>query len=722
MPLVDNRTLTLRTRCMERKTLIGVWDSDPRLVARSLRSTAEVTPWATRRGMLTRDLLSWTTFALDDLELLVGRLAPDQPEWVEERAAARLYLQEHAPNVFTPGQSGHCQLDLSRLLMLGIDGLHAELSQAMEDSGPQQHIVLHSFLLALEGLQEMVKNAARTADQASAYANESRRDELAEMAAGPQGSRRDELAEIAAACWNIAHHPPATFLEALQLSYLAILGCQVADRAGLVSPGHLDRFLWPYYQADLAAGRITPQQGLLLVEALYLLLNENIPDGLAIAIMVGGKDASGNDLTNPLSYLCLEALRRTRLVYPTVGICWHPGTPEELSALAIDLIAQGCPNPAFFGDETIQRGLRMYGVPPEESWDYVNSTCVEITPVGASNVWVASPYFSTCGILLDEITAQVDSGQPAGTYEAFLDGYRARLAQEIAAAVAAENESRRARQQYGGKPLQSLFTRDCVARGLDIDSGGARYNWVECSFVGLANLADSLHVLREEVFHLKRMSLDQLHRVLQADFSGYERERQRFLNGHPKYGNGCAEVDGLVGEIVTFARAECARHQMEPDGSPFIPGAFCWVMHERLGRQCGATPDGRRAGFPFADGCGPAQGRDQSGPTTAVRSVTTWDAAPLIGGAAFNMKFSTSLFSTPETLQRLRDLVVTFLQRGGFETQVNVVDARTLRAAQENPEAYRDLVVRIGGYTDYFTRLTPEMQSEVIMRTEYAGV
>lgn len=707
MPTSTDRTLTLRERCLERKTCIGIWDSDPRLVMRSLQNVPASLSWTLQRGWLTRDLLAWTSFALDDLELLVGRLAPDQPGWAEERESARAWLSQYAPTVYTPGQSGHCQLDLSRLLGLGIDGLHEEIDSRLASSDTQKREVYQSFRLALEGLQTMVLHAAETAEQARE---------------GAGSTRVAELEEMAAACLRVAHHPPATFREALQLTYLAILGCQVADRAWLVSPGHLDRVLGAYYQADLDAGRTTPEAALELVEALYLLLNENIPDGLAVSVMVGGQDEQGRDQTNSLSYLCLEALRRTRLIYPTVGICWHPITPADLTALAIDLVARGCPNPAFFGDETIQRGLQMYGVPPEESWEYVNSTCVEITPVGSSNVWVASPYFSTCGILVDEIAGQSQTGQVAQTYEAFMERYRARLAGQIAEAVARENESRRARKAYGGKPLQSLFTRDCLERGIDIDSGGARYNWVECSFVGLANLADSLHVLREEVFERKNLTLTQMYEVLQANFVGYERERQRFLNAYPKYGNGCAGVDTLVGEVVNFARSECALYRMEPDGSPFIPGAFCWVMHERLGRECGATPDGRRAGFPFADGCGPAQGRDQAGPTTAVRSVTSWDAAPLIGGAAFNMKFSASLFSTPETLQRLEELVTIFLRRGGFETQINVVDAAVLRAAQADPESYRDLVVRIGGYTDYFTRLTPEMQAEVLMRTEYEGV
>lgn len=703
---LDPRTPALRLRCIERKTSHVPMDGDPRSMARSLAATRGLASWTLRRGLLSRDLLRELPLEIDDLEPLAGRLAQDRPEWRAEREQALAALRVDEPRLFTPGQTGHCQLDLSRLFALGIDGLKDDLLDRKARASGKTAETYQSFWDALDGLSALVENAGRVAEAASV---------------GASTGRVIELDALAAACRNVAHRPPETFHEAIQLLWLAILGTTYADRAWLISPGRLDRVLGPYYQADIAAGRLTPERALLLIEALYLLLNENIPDGLAIAVMVGGRDPLGADVTNPLSYLCLEALRRTRLVYPTVGVCWHAGTPGDLSELAVDLIARGCPNPAFFGDETIQRGLRGYGVPPEEACEYINSTCVEITPCGSSNVWVASPYFSTPQFLLDEVAAHAQAGTQPDTFESFLAGYQARLAGEIDAAAAAENQRRLERQAHGGKPLQSVFTRDCIARGRDIDDGGARYNWVECSFVGLANLADSLHVLREEVFETRRLSLAEMDALLRTNFEGRERERQRFLNGHPKYGNACAEVDGLVGRVVDFARAECARQRMEPDGSPFVPGAFCWIMHEALGRACGATPDGRRAGFPFADGCGPAQGRERGGPTQAVLSVTSWDAAPLIGGAAFNLKFGASLFQRPGPAGRLRDLITTFLRLGGFETQVNVVDAGVLKEAQANPEAYRDLVVRIGGYTDYFARLSPQMQSEIIARTEFAG-
>ena len=711
MMTIENRISILRSRCLDRKPFNPPWDGDPDVVARSLQASEGESSWVIRRGMLTHDLLAAVEFAVDDLELLIGRLAPDQPERKARRQQALSWIKAQYPRVFTPGQSGHCQLEFARLFALGLDSLAADLERRRAGASAAQAEIYQSFSLAVAGLTQMIEHAAGALAAAASAARLAGAD-----------VRADELDAMTAACLHVAHQPPATFHQAIQLIWLVILGVQSGDRAYLVSPGHLDRLLWPFYQTDLAAGRISAEMARQYLECVYVLINEYVPDGLAVAVMVGGRDAAGNDLTNPLSYLCLQALERTHLVYPTVGVCWHPGTPEDLTGLAVNLMASGYANPAFFGDGTIQTGLQQYGVPAAESWNYVNSTCVEITPVGSSNVWVASPYYSLPQILLDEIAAQAVSPAPVESLGSFLEGFRSRLGEKVRAGVEEQNQARAVRQEWGGKPLQSVFTNDCVERGLDIDNGGARYNWAECSFVGLANLADSLYVLQEEVFRQRNLTFTDLQQLLESDFAGNERLRQRFLNGYPKYGNGVEAVDRLVEEVVSMARGACALHHLAPDGSPYVPGAFCWIMHEQLGRQCGATPDGRRAGFPFADGCGAAQGREKAGPTAAIRSVTAWDATPLVGGAAFNMKFSASLFQTPGAHQRLRDLIVTFLQMGGFETQVNVVDGRILREAQAHPELHRDLVVRIGGYTDYFTRLTPEMQAEVLLRTEYSAI
>ncbi|MHC4253382.1 MAG: pyruvate formate lyase family protein, partial [Planctomycetota bacterium] len=499
----STRISTLRRRCIDRKG--AAWRNVSVVTARSLRASESVGSWQVRKGLCTRDRLRAVRFALDDLELLAGRPSPRPGDVTQaELDDAADYLKKYA---WPGGQSGHCQLDYSRVFARGLDGMRAELRERMKDAERAAGEVYQSMIHALDGLTDLAENAARIAEGAATDSPE---------------WRRLELSGMAESCRRTAHEPPATFRDGLQLVWFMTFGVMHGDRASLVGPGRLDRRLARLYEADRAAGRLTRDEALLLIESLYLLINEYVPDGLAMPVMVGGRDADGRDVTNDLSYLCLEALRRTGLIYPTVGVCWHEGTPPDLVDLAIDLIAGGCSTPAFFGDETIRKGLEGLGLPGEQACDYINSTCVEITPCGASNVWVASPYFSTCGDLLEEIDDEVASGREAESFKQFRDRYHARLSRRIADAVRRLNELRRERRRHGGKPLQSAFTRDCIARGRDIDDGGAVYNWVECSFVGLANLADSLHVVREEVYRRGTLTLGDLKAVLDADFECYE--------------------------------------------------------------------------------------------------------------------------------------------------------------------------------------------------------
>lgn len=694
------RIAELRARNLARKQPWRFPDGNVAL-ARSLQSSEGEASWQLRRGLACRDCLAVQRFELDELELLVGRYAPHGDDEATREAAAN-YLKQLPP---APGQTGHCELDREQIFARGIDGMLADIRAISEPADADAREFRVSACLALNGLSLLIERAGDCVAEA--------------LAREQKAARRAELLDMLESCRRIAHEPPATFRDAIQLICLLDKAVEYADRVALVVPGRLDRTLWPYYERDVAAGILTADDALALIECLYILINDTRADGLAMSVMVAGRDETGQPVANALSYLCVEALRRTRLIYPTVGLCWHDDCPEALVALAVELTSRGIPNLGFFGDETICRGLRDLGVPASASTNYINSTCVEITPVAASNVWVASPYFNCCGVLLEEIAAQVAGATPAADFESFLSAYQQRLAARIEAAVAQQNDWREKRRRHGRKPLQSVFTRDCLARGRDIDDGGARYNWCECSFVGLANLADSLQVIRELLFSSRELDFPALHALLQSNFAGQEPLRQRCLS-LPKYGNAEEAPDALFADMVQFVRGECRKHRMLPDGSPFVPGAFCWIMHERLGRETAATPDGRLKGTPFADGCGPAQGREKYGPTAAILSTTSWDHSALIGGAAFNMKFPAALFTNAESRVKLRELIKSFLIRGGFETQINVVDAEMLKQAQSHPDAYRDLVVRIGGYTDYFTRLSSEMQDEVIRRTEYA--
>jgi formate C-acetyltransferase len=699
----SKRISILRERCLDRKaTGVSAPNWKAAIDAEVMRKSENLKSWQLRMGLRTKARLQNIRFETDELELLAGRVSSDGHNFSkEEISESEKYLSGYK---WPGGQTGHCAMDMSRIFKVGIKGILSELKRKLKSSSGEKKNTYQSFIYALEGLSDMIENAKLATVKAMKNAPE---------------WRKKELAEMAESCDRVKTEPPKTYRDAIHLIWFVDTGTFLADNAGLIVPGHLDRELISFYNNDIEKGILTKTKALNLIESLYLLINNYVPDGLAVSVMVGGRDEQGKDMTNELSYLSLEALRRTKLVYPTVGVCWHEGTPESLSLLAAELVSKGYSTPAFFGDETIQKGLKLYGLNRKQACNYINSTCVEITPVACSNVWVASPYFSLCKILLDEIEGQTTASNPTQKFESFLSSYYKRLGREIKSAVTVENKTREGRRQFGGKPLQSVFTKSCIDSGRDIDNGGADVNWIECSFVGIANLADSLEVIRNEIFQKKNMDVKTLKSILCSDFKGHENVRLRFLDCYEKYGNSCEEVDILVRKTADFIKKECSKHKVRPEKSHFIPGTFCWIMHERLGSQCGATPDGRKKGFPFADGGGPAQGREKNGPTSSILSATSWDHSFLIGGLAYNMKFSGELFNSPEAVKRLLDLIITFLKRGGFETQINVVSRKTLEAAKKNPEQYRDLVVRIGGYTDYFTRLSPEMREEVMLRTEY---
>ena len=298
-----------------------------------------------------------------------------------------------------------------------------------------------------------------------------------------------------------------------------------------------------------------------------------------------------------------------------------------------------------------------------------------------------------------------------------MERYYQNLAAHIKKNFEYEEESRYLRKKTM-HPLLSCFVCSCLDRGLDIERGGAAYNWIMPSFVGVGNLTDSLYVIQKLIFEQKVLTFASLKELLENNFEGNERMRQRILNGVDKYGNDVADIDRYYKEVTQFIIAECKKHRSHLPNGNLIPSVFCWIMHEVFGRETGATPDGRLAGFPLGDGSGPCQGREHNGPTASILSSTSWEQHELIGGVAVNMKFAKKTF-TAESCQKAVSLIETFLQRGGFEFQVNIIDRETLLDAQKHPEQYADLVVRVGGYSDYYTRLSPQMQAEILLRTEH---
>ena len=726
------RVQCLRAAILAQSVMNG---GEPELLwARSWLSSARE-PWnVVRRGQATADVLRGLTPEIGADELLVGKF-PSRELTPDERAEID-HWRNDASRAASPveGQRAHMAIDYERLLRQGLGGLrrqieayrsHLDLARA-EDL--ERDAFYRACLLALEALRDLSRKYADHAER------------LAAAISNPL--RVAELQEIAAICRRVPEEPARTFREALQAIHFVTFCLCAGQQMLLFQLGRPDRYLWPYYQRDKAARLLTEPSAQELIDCLCLMLNAYTPRGLAVGFMVGGRDGTGADISNDLTRLLLESIAHTRLAYPGIGLCWSSDTPADITERACELLGEGLSHPALFNDAVITAGMLAAGLPPAEACLYQNSTCVEITPIASSNVYVASPYINLVQLLhdllgvpgIEEGTQGARQGLTGGgamptrgdsapgqhafaTFDDLLSAYEAHLAEVIRLAVIDENTCQATRYHHGGWPLLSCYDNDCLARGLDIDRGGARHNWIEPSFVGLANLVDALVAIRQVVYSERRLGLAELAGILRGDFCGHEDLRLQLLNQLPKYGNDQDTVDELAVRITTAIVRECGRYHTYLGGA-YHPGFFCWIMHERLGAVTAASADGRLAGKALGDGSGPAQGRERRGPTAAILSATKWDHTPMLGGIAVNLKF-TKAGRKPSFVAGLHALVEAFMRRGGFEVQVNVVDKATLLAAQAHPEQYRDLVVRIGGYSDYFVGLSPRMQEELIQRTEH---
>jgi pyruvate-formate lyase len=661
--------------------------------------------WLLWRARRTVGRLRAMHLELEPGETLVGKphfRPPSAEEQEKLKAAGQILASMPA---FPGGDPGHFHPDWEKILRLGIGGLRDEVAALAVRPGltDEQQNVYAACALVLEGLADFAVSIADTCEQMASN--------------DPADAVR--WRGLAAMNRRLAAHPPATFHEALQLMWLTTVALWFAEDHHLTTPGRMDQTLRGFYEADLSVGRTTRREAFELICCLFIHCNRILWPGSAISVMVGGRDASGRDVTNELTYLCLAARQATRLVYPTVGVVWYPGCPDELLDFSVRMLASGVGCPALFNGEVIAAGLRDHGVTEPDCANFMNSTCVEIKVCGASNMWVTQPYFNCPKALLDEMAGVARGESPAPeTFDELQARLRDRLATTIRDAAQRLDAIWRRREEVGGFPLASCVISDCLERGADYDRGGARYNWVENSFVGLANLVDSLTAVRHLVYDSGELTLPEFHAILQADWEGHEPLRQRVLNALPQYGNDDPAADSLAAEWAQFLIDSTKGNQVGPHR--YVPGFFCWVMHERMGSETGATPDGRLCGLPLADGAGGAQGREHRGPTAAALSSTSWSHRAVLGGLVHNAKFPASVLRTERDLRALRAVLETYLQRGGFEIQVNVVGTETLLDAQAHPEMHQDLLVRVAGYSDYFVHLNRKMQDEVIARTEHA--
>jgi len=612
------------------------------------------------------------------------------------------------------GMTGHMAIDNDRLLAEGVRGAIARIERKPADvdpADPDHDRKTEFYSCAQSVLDALVRFANRYADEAERLAT-----------AEPNPGRKGELIRIAQDCRRVPEHPAQSFRQALQSVYFLFVATNA--EAGLMSLGHADQYLLPYYEADVASGALTPDDARELLGCLLIKTNEWWQ--LPMSLIIGGQTRQGDDAVSELSYLFLDAREDVRMADPAMGAAFNEDTRDEFVLRCAELNAMGLTQPMMFNDRTIIPGLIRNGVRPEDARRYVPCTCTEITPEGCSGIWVVADYinFAKClELALNDGADPVDGrlkGEKTGALETFddlVEAVKRQLARALKDNAERQNAFARARKQGGRYPLLSCFVNDCIEKGLDLDEGGARYYYFYPQLVGLVTVVDSLAAMRELIYEKGEMTIAQLNEALAADFEGGDDLRLRMLHKFPKYGNNDPAADDLAVELTQFYMDEVEKYE-NPYGFSYHPGFLAWIMHGVLGKQTGATPDGRHAGTALSDSLGAAQGRAANGPTSVLATVEKLDLTRAVGAVVVNLTFSDQSLSRPKGPQVLASMIRSHFSRGGAEVQINCVSRETLLAAKADPASYRDLIVRVGGFSDYFTRLDPILQDEIIQRTE----
>jgi formate C-acetyltransferase len=573
--------------------------------------------------------------------------------------------------------------------------------------------------------------------------------EMATVAKTPE--RKAELEKMAEGLDWIAENPARTFWEALQQVMLYNVFLKVDNDPGVTSLGRFDQYTWPYLQKDLKEGRITMDEAQELVDAFFLKINTFYGGGFGKTTQTAGIGhlgqhttigglipETGEDATNPVSYMVLEAMARLDLHEPTVSLRVNRNTPKEIweCAMATSMRVGGLP--LLQNDEVIVPAIvKELGFTIEDARNFAFIGCQEIT--GSGNDYPA-PNGSAMGhsgiywaiALLMAINNGVNPMNGAAVPEKLRSGYLydMKSMEEVKAAfekiatwmltwsASLNNYTEHEYPRLFPFPNLSISTEGCMESGKDVSEGGAKYNSYGGTATGLATTADSLTAIKYMVFDKKLCTARELYDAVMADWEGYEPLRQRILTEVPHYGNGDPYADMEMKYLLDLYY-NISRNFSTHRCKVYKCGTFGASDHVVQGEITWATPDGRKSGTPIADACSPAQGRDVNGPTAVFASATTFDHSRFMDGMALNIKIHPTSLRGQDGVNKLIDMTKTYFDEGGMEVQYNVVDAETLKKAQEKPDDFQNLVVRIAGFSAYFVDMTPAMQADIISRAEH---
>lgn len=804
-----------------------------KLITESYQAT-EGKPMITRRAEAFAHILRHIPIIIRDEELIVGSstIAPrgcqtypefsyqwleDELDTVETRSADPFYIAEEtkqelrevhkywkgkttselatsymAPeaikaiehNIFTPGNYfyngvGHVTVKYEEVLAIGYEGIMAKAQAELDRCQVGDHDYarrsrfLNAVILSCQAVMEYAQRYAALAEKMAAECSDP--------------VRRNELEVIALNCSHVPARGAGSFYEACQSFWFVQQLLQLESSGHSISPGRFDQYMYPYYKRDLDNGNITREFAQELMDCIWVKLNDlNKCRDAASAegfagyslfqnLIAGGQNKDGEDVTNDLSIMCIQASMHVQLPQPSLSVRVWNGIPHEFLIKAAELTRTGIGLPAYYNDEVIIPALQNRGLSLEDAREYNIIGCVEPQKAGKTDGWHDAAFFNMCRPLELVFSNGMDKGELVGiptgdvtkmtTFEEFYDAYKKQMDYCISLLVNADNAIDVAHAERCPLPFLSSMVDDCIKRGLSVQEGGAVYNFTGPQGFGIANMADSLYAVRQLVYRDRKVSMEEYKEALvwnygkgidsqtAADMTASilkemehqgctidetavksvletvlamkpsEDQKARFeeihhmINEVPKFGNDIPEVDYFARDVAyTYTRP--LQNYKNPRGGQFQAGLYPVSANVPLGGQTGATPDGRYAHTPVADGVSPSAGKDVNGPTAAANSVARLDHFIVSNGTLFNQKFHPSALAGREGLEKFTALIRSYFDQKGMHMQFNVVDRDTLLDAQKNPEKYKHLVVRVAGYSALFTTLSRSLQDDIIRRTE----
>ena len=687
-------------------------------------------------------------------------------------------------NIFTPGNYfyngiGHLTVDYGKVLKIGYKGIIKEAEAAIA----KLNVTDGDYSKRFQFLQAVIISCNAVCDYAKRYAA------LAKKQADTcsDEKRKAELLQIASNCQRVPANGATSFYEACQSFWFVQMLLQTESSGHSISPGRFDQYMYPYYEADLEKGAITREFAQELIDCIWVKLNDlnKVRDAASAEgfagyslfqnLIVGGQDSNGQDATNDISYMCMNATMHVHLPQPSFSVRVWNGTPHEFMLRAAEVTRTGVGLPAYYNDEVIIPSLQSRGLTLEDARDYNIIGCVEPQKSAKTDGWHDAAFFNMCRPLELVFSNGVDKGVQIGlqtgdvtkmtSFDEFYDAYKKQMVYFIELLVNADNAIDLAHAERCPLPFQSCMVEDCIGRGKSLQEGGAIYNFTGPQGFGIANMADALYAIKRLVFEEKTVTMADFKEALENNYgkdmdpkmaegitakvaksfveSGkvlsredvktiYEtvvknncsfEQKAKYdallnrIGELPKFGNDISEVDSFARDVA-YTYTKPILNYRNPRGGQYQAGLYPVSANVPLGAQTGATPDGRLANTPVADGVSPAAGRDVKGPTAAANSVSKLDHYIASNGTLFNMKFHPSALAGESGLESFVALVRGYFDQKGSHMQFNVVSRETLRDAQKNPEKYKSLVVRVAGYSALFTTLSRSLQDDIINRTE----